>query len=128
MFCIIIFSFAKFIANYPILPILFYANVPNSFPKKIITKRIFILTLNYFYKIIHSPFRFPFFLAIIPFSCISFILVLTVLNDLLIILAIASYLIIELLLIIFIIACSSKVQFLHFEITRLHFGNKLFKN
>lgn len=91
-------------------------------------KKSLYLTPNYFYIIIHSPFHFPFFLAINPFSCISFILVLTVLSDLLIILAISSCLIVGLLLIIFIIAFSSKVQFLHFRIVCLHFENTSSKN
>ena len=73
-------------------------------------KKSLYLTPNYFYIIIHSPFHFPFFLAINSFPCISFILVLTVLIDLLIILAISSCLIIGLLLIIFILACTLKIH------------------
>lgn len=71
IFCIVFLSFAKFIAKYHILPVLFYVNVPNMFtrdlskhqfvPKNHYNKKSLYLTPNYFYIIIHSPFRFTFF-------------------------------------------------------------------
>ena len=73
----------------------------------------FFIIGKYYYKISHFPFLFPFFLAINPFSCILIILVFIVLNDLPIVFAICSCLIVGFSLIIFKITCSSKVQFLH---------------